>query len=86
MFVRYTGRLASNNSVFDSNTSGAPFKFRLGGNEVIKGWDLGLEGMVVGGERTLVIPADLAYGMKGAPPSIPKNAKLIFDVKLIDVK
>jgi len=86
VFVRYTGRLASNNSVFDSNKSGAPFKFRLGGNQVIKGWDLGLEGMVVGGERTLVIPADLAYGMKGAPPSIPKNAKLIFDVKLIDVK
>ena len=44
VFMRYTGRLASNNRVFDSNKSGAPFKFRLGASEVIKGWDLGIEG------------------------------------------
>lgn len=83
--VRYIGRLTTG-KVFDSNTKGAPFTFRLGGGEVIKGWDLGVQGMNVGGSRKLTIPANLAYGSRGAPPDIPKNATLEFEIKLLDIK
>lgn len=83
--VRYIGKL-TNGKVFDSNTKGAPFVFRLGGGEVIKGWDVGVAGMNVGGTRKLTIPPALAYGSKGAPPDIPKNAVLEFEVKLLEVK
>ena len=83
--MRYVGRL-QNNKIFDQNTKGKPFSFILGRGEVIKGWDIGLQGMQVGGTRRLTIPAALAYGKSGAPPDIPSNATLIFDVKLLDVK
>ncbi|KAM0789289.1 hypothetical protein ACM66B_000129 [Microbotryomycetes sp. NB124-2] len=83
--MRYIGKL-ENGKVFDSNTKGAPLTFTLGRGEVIKGWDMGVAGMAVGGERKLVIPAALAYGKKGAPPSIPGNSTLIFDVKLVSLK
>jgi FK506-binding nuclear protein len=83
--VRYVGKLM-NGKVFDSNTKGAPFTFKLGKGEVIKGWDLGVAGMNVGGERKLTIPSKLAYGSRGAPPDIPKNADLVFEVKLLEVK
>jgi len=82
--VRYIGRL-DNGKVFDSNTSGTPFKFRLGAGQVIKGWDAGIEGMLIGGERVLKIPPEMAYGSKGAPPDIPPNARLTFEVKLLSV-
>jgi len=72
--------------VFDSNTKGSPFVFKLGAGEVIKGWDLGVNGMNVGGTRKLTIPAPLAYGAKGAAPDIPGNATLTFEVKLLEVK
>jgi len=77
----YCGRLKSNNKQFDACQSGKPFKFRLGAGEVIKGWDVGLMGMKVGGKRRLTIPAPLAYGSSGAPPDIPGNATLVFDVE-----
>nr|CAG8602082.1 12711_t:CDS:10 [Entrophospora candida] len=70
-----------NGKVFDSNTTGRPFFFTLGKAEVIKGWEIGINGMCVGGERKLVIPPALAYGTKGHPPS----ATLEFEVKLLKV-
>ncbi|KAK7744987.1 peptidylprolyl isomerase fpr3 [Cytospora paraplurivora] len=82
--MRYIGKL-ENGKVFDSNKKGSPFSFKLGKGEVIKGWDIGVAGMAVGGERRLTIPAHLAYGSKGVP-GIPGNSTLIFDVKLLEIK
>ncbi|TPX45330.1 hypothetical protein SeMB42_g04056 [Synchytrium endobioticum] len=84
--VRYIGKLVSNGKVFDSNTKGEPFKFQLGKREVIRGWDIGIGGMNVGGTRKITIPPALAYGARGTPPDIPPNATLEFEVKLLDVK
>ncbi|KAI7820725.1 hypothetical protein BX661DRAFT_188865 [Kickxella alabastrina] len=81
----YIGKLTSG-KVFDQNTKGKPFWFRLGAGEVIKGWDKGILGMKRGGERRLTIPASMAYGKRGAPPDIPGNATLVFDIRLIDFK
>lgn len=80
MHVYYTGRL-SNNKVFDSCTSGKAFSFRLGKNEVIKGWDTGIRGMKVGGKRRLVIPPSQGYG-NSRMGAIPPNSTLFFDVEL----
>ena len=77
----YDGKLKSNQKRFDATLNGKPFKFRLGSGEVIKGWDVGIEGMKVGGKRRLTVPPQLAYGTQGAPPDIPPNATLIFDVE-----
>lgn len=82
--MRYIGKL-DNGKVFDSNKSGKPFAFKLGIGEVIKGWDLGLAGISAGGERRLIIPANLAYGKKGMP-GIPANSTLTFDIKCLSVK
>jgi FK506-binding nuclear protein len=75
--VKYAGTLTSGKQ-FDAGSIG----FKLGGGEVIKGWDEGIKGMKVGGRRKLRIPAHLAYGKRGAPPTIPPNATLLFDVQL----
>uniref|UniRef100_A0AAG5D743 FK506-binding protein n=1 Tax=Anopheles atroparvus TaxID=41427 RepID=A0AAG5D743_ANOAO len=80
--VYYEGRLKANNKVFDSTNKGAGLKFNLGRGEVIKGWDLGVAGMKVGGKRRLVIPHKLAYGNKGSPPVIPPCSTLVFEVEL----
>ncbi|KAJ4339273.1 peptidylprolyl isomerase fpr3 [Ascochyta clinopodiicola] len=82
--MRYIGKL-KNGKVFDSNKKGKPFAFKLGVGQVIKGWDVGVAGMTAGGERRLTIPAAMAYGKKGAPPDIPGNSDLIFDIKCISV-
>ncbi|KAJ5387619.1 hypothetical protein N7509_010160 [Penicillium cosmopolitanum] len=82
--MRYIGKL-EDGKVFDSNKKGKPFSFKLGKGEVIKGWDIGVAGMAPGGERRITIPPQLAYGKK-ALPGIPGNSKLIFDVKLLEIK
>ena len=91
--VHYTGWLydkaAADNKgkKFDSSRDrGQPFEFPLGEGRVIKGWDQGVAGMKVGGQRTLTIPPGLGYGSRGAGGLIPSNATLIFDVKLLSVR
>ena len=83
--VHYTGWLASDGTKFDSSLDrGQPIEFPQGFKRVITGWDLGFEGMHVGGKRRLFIPYQLAYGEKGHPPIIPPKADLIFDVEFVD--
>ncbi len=90
--VQYTGWLyeaaapRQRGKQFDSSVGRGPFSFPLGAGRVIKGWDEGVAGMKVGGRRTLVIPADLAYGNRGAGGVIPPGATLVFDVELLEVK
>jgi len=89
--VNYTGWLylpdapQHHGEQFDSSVGRKPFTFQLGSGMVIPGWDQGVDGMKVGGKRTLVIPATLGYGAEGGGP-IPPNANLIFDVELLDVQ
>ena len=93
VIVHYTGWLYDpsakdqKGAKFDSSRDRpVPFGFILGAGKVIRGWDEGVAGMKVGGQRTLIIPADMAYGSRGAGGVIPPDATLIFDVELIDVK
>ncbi len=91
--VHYTGWLYREDTAdhhgakFDSSRDrNEPFSFRLGAGQVIRGWDEGVVGMKVGGQRTLVIPSDMGYGSRGAGGVIPPNATLVFDVELLDVR
>ena len=84
--VNYVGVLYENGEEFDNSYDrGAPFNFQLGGGAVIPGWDEGLVGMKVGGQRQLVIPPDLAYGPQGQPPDIPPDSTLVFVIDLLAV-
>ena len=88
--LHYTGWLyvdGRRGKKFDSSLdSGQPFTFKLGAGEVIEGWDRGIEGMRVGGKRELIIPPGLGYGERGAPPDIPPNSALNFEVQLLAVQ
>ena len=89
--VQYTGWLydqtqpEQKGAQFDSSRGRQPFRFVLGAGQVIPGWDQGVLGMKVGGQRRLVIPAALAYGDSGAGGVIPPGATLVFEVELVDV-
>jgi FKBP-type peptidyl-prolyl cis-trans isomerase len=84
--VNYVGVLYKGGKEFDASWKRhEPFSFPLGQGKVIKGWDQGIPGMKVGGRRELIIPADLAYGATGSPPTIPPNAPLVFVVDLLAV-
>lgn len=91
--VHYTGWLYDKAAAdhhgrkFDSSRDrGQPFEFLLGAEKVIKGWNQGIEGMKVGGQRSLIIPAQLGYGPAGSGTIIPPNATLFFDVELMGVR
>ncbi|OGO27148.1 MAG: peptidylprolyl isomerase [Chloroflexi bacterium RBG_16_52_11] len=83
--VHYTGWLTDGTKFDSSLDRDKPFQLQVGAGGVIQGWDEGLVGMKVGGERRLTIPAALAYGEAGSPPVIPPNATLIFDIKLLEI-
>ncbi len=82
--MKYVGKLPSG-KIFDQTKGNAGFTFRLGVGEVIKGWDVGVNGMREGDKRTLYVPASMGYGKKGVPGTIPKNSPLVFDVELMRV-
>ena len=91
--VHYTGWLFDKSTSdnkgkkFDSSRDrSGNFTFPLGAGRVIKGWDQGVQGMKVGGQRTLIIPSSMGYGTRGAGSIIPPNATLIFDVELMGVQ
>jgi FKBP-type peptidyl-prolyl cis-trans isomerase len=90
--VHYSGWLRDpqaeqqHGKAFDSSVGRGPFSFNLGEGRVIKGWEQGVQGMKVGGKRTLMIPSQLGYGARGAGKGvIPPDADLIFDIELLDV-
>ncbi|MEQ8845533.1 MAG: FKBP-type peptidyl-prolyl cis-trans isomerase [Phycisphaerales bacterium] len=82
--VHYRGTLEDGTQFDSSYDRGEPITFPLG--NLIQGWQIGIPGMKVGGKRRLEIPYSLGYGERGAPPSIPPRANLVFDIELLDVK
>lgn len=90
--VNYTGWLydpaqpESKGRQFDTSAGRGPFAFTLGAGQVIRGWDQGVVGMKVGGQRRLILPPELGYGSAGSGNVIPPNATLVFDIELLSVQ
>ena len=84
--VHYTGWLADGTKFDSSLDRGQPLSFVLGAGQMIPGFDEGVAGMKVGGERRLILPPGLAYGAQGRPPKIPANSELTFDVQLVSLQ
>lgn len=84
--VHYDGRLANGTRFDSSRDRGTPFQVKVGDGNVIRGFERGVIGMKRGGVRRVNIPPDLGYGARGAPPAIPPNAELVFDIELIAIK
>ena len=84
--VNYKGTLLDGTQFDSSYDRGQPFETKIGVGMVIKGWDVGLLGMKVGGKRKLTIPSDMAYGSQGAGSAIPPNSLLIFELELLTIK
>ncbi|KAK1335497.1 hypothetical protein QTO34_003283 [Cnephaeus nilssonii] len=86
LHMHYTGKLEDGTEFDSSLPQNQPFVFSLGTGQVIKGWDQGLLGMCEGEKRKLVIPSELGYGERGAPPKIPGGATLVFEVELLKIE
>ena len=88
--IHFSGWLDANGTkgdfIFTSHDNGKPIAFEIGTDKVIKGWNIGITGMKVGGKRRLMVPSRLGYGTEGSGDTIPPNANLIFDIELIEVK
>jgi peptidylprolyl isomerase len=84
VFVHYTGKL-EDGTEFESSADGDPLPFTIGAGQVIEGWEQGVPGMLVGGQRELTIGPDLAYGDAGALGIVPPNATLIFEIELVEI-
>lgn len=84
--VHYTGTLENGTKFDSSRDRGEPIEFPLGAGQVISGWDEGIAQLKVGDKARLTIPPHMGYGARGAPPVIPANATLIFDVELVDAR